>query len=184
MINETELCKLAFKYKTDKCIRCGGRHSYTPYYYSLFKDKKYLIKKLLEIGIGEGGSLYMWRDFFPNAQIFGVDYRSESLIKDRRIDSILCDQRRSEHLVHLIDYIGPNLDIVIDDGSHRPRDQVYTCLKLMPLLHKEAIYIIEDVSDLGIIEGLKMFNVEVPKVDRARNRYDNRLVIIKYKAVI
>ena len=29
--------------------------------------------KILEIGVQGGGSLYTWRKFFPNAEIYGVD---------------------------------------------------------------------------------------------------------------
>ena len=29
--------------------------------------------RVLEIGIERGGSLLMWRDYFPNAQVFGID---------------------------------------------------------------------------------------------------------------
>src|SRR3989304_3769693 len=84
----TPLCKLALKYGTDKCPQL--KHSYTPFYYQLLKDKRREIKKVLEMGIGffpgmpekkvffdpglkrtyhMGASLYMWRDFFPNAQV-------------------------------------------------------------------------------------------------------------------
>ena len=180
MIPETPLCRLALKYRSDKCP-ARGVHTYTPYYYNLLNDKKASIKKVLEIGVGKGASLKMWRDFFPNAQIYEADYRSDFLIKGDRIESILCDQRRSEHLKRLIEYIGSDIDIVIDDGSHRPRDQQYTCLKLMPQLSHIVIYIIEDVADPRIAGRLKIYDVEIPKIDKARNRYDNRLVVIRHK---
>jgi hypothetical protein len=105
-----------------------------------------------------------------------VDYMSSRLINSGRITSILGDQRRKEHLLSLIDGTGPNIDLVIDDGSHRPRDQVFTCLTLMPLLKKDAIYIIEDVADAGILERLSLYDCEVITVGK---RYDDRLVIVK-----
>ena len=78
------LSELAFKYGTDKCPQLN--HAYTPFYYELLKDKRQSIKKVLEMGIGNrelqkkyfphcvtGASLFMWKDFFPNAQIYGAD---------------------------------------------------------------------------------------------------------------
>jgi hypothetical protein len=181
MINETALCKLALKYKTDKCPK-RGKHTYTPFYYSLLKNKKKSIKKVLEIGIGKGASLYMWRDFFPNAKIYGVDYRQDLLINKGRIESILCDQRRKEHLKNLIDIIGTDIDLVIDDGSHRPRDQVFTCLTLIPQLNKGVTYVIEDVADPSIVERFSQYDVKIPKIDQSVKRYDNRLVIVRHKS--
>lgn len=180
-MNETPLCKLAFKYRSDKCERLG-RHTYTEYYYDLLKARRKTIKKVLEIGIGKGASLKMWRDFFPNAKIYGVDYRPDFLIKEDRIESILCDQRRREHLVSLIEKTGSDIDLVVEDASHRSRDQVFTCLTLMPLLKKEAIYIIEDVSQPNIVEriGQYQYDVEIPKIPY-RNRFDNRLVVVRHK---
>ncbi len=181
MQEETELCKLALKYRSDKCPR-RGKHTYTPYYFDIFKNKKAKTKKVLEIGIGKGASLKMWRDFFPNAQIYGADYRTDLQINSERITSFLSDQRRSEHLRHLISNIGGDIDIVIEDGSHRPRDQVSTCLTLMPLLQKNVIYVIEDVYDPSIVERLnKYYEVEVPPIDQPRERYDNRLVVVRHK---
>ncbi len=177
---ETPLCKLAIKYGADKAPQLG-KHTYTPYYYDLLNKKRRSIRKVLEIGIGEGASLRMWRDFFPNAKIYGADYRAGSLIKENRIESILCDQRKGEHLVSLVKKIGSNIDLVIDDGSHRSRDQVFTCLTLMPLLKKQVVYVIEDVSESSIVERLLKYDIEMPKIDQSKRRYDNRLVVVRHK---
>lgn len=180
MLEETPLCKIALRYRCDKCPK-RGKHTYTPYYYSLLKGKRYSIKKVLEIGIGKKASIKMWRDFFPNAHIYGADYRQEWLFKSDRIDSILCDQRRKPHLLSLIDKTGSDIDLVIDDGSHRPRDQVFSCLTLMPLLKKDAIYVIEDVADPSITQRLSQYyDVEIPELPYI-NRYDNTLVIVRHK---
>lgn len=181
MRDETPLCTLAFKYKSDKCPQFK-KHTYTPYYYDLFKNRRKTIKKILEIGIGwRAASLFMWRDFFPSAKIYGVDYRDSFLIRRDRIESILCDQRRKEHLLALIGKTGPDIDLVIDDGSHRPRDQVFTCLNLMPQLAKGVTYIIEDVADPAIVERLTAYDVETPTIPKMR-RYDNRLVVVRHKS--
>lgn len=181
MTSTTPLCKLALRYKSDKCPQ-RGKHTYTPFYYHLFKDKRNVIKKVLEIGIGRGGSLLMWQDFFPQAQIYGVDYRPDLLLNRDRIKSFLIDQRRKEHLRQLIEHTGPGIDLVVDDGSHRPRDQVFTCLTLMPLLNKDVTYIIEDVADPAIVRRFSGYDVEVPKIDQTIKRYDNCLIIVRHKA--
>jgi len=38
-----------------------------------FEARRKEIKSVLEIGVQYGGSLKMWRDYFPNAQITGLD---------------------------------------------------------------------------------------------------------------
>ena len=175
-----QLSKLALKYGADKWSR---KHNYTAVYYKLFKDRQKSVKKVLEIGIGgkDAASLRMWQDFFPSAKIYGVDYMSSRLINDDRIESILCDQRRKEHLLALIDKTGSDIDIIIDDGSHRPRDQVFTCVNLMPLLSKGVTYVIEDVADPSIVERLTQYDVQIPELDQSLKRYDNRLVIVRHK---
>lgn len=167
----TELCKLGYKYGTDKCPQI--KHAYTPFYYDLLKDKRQSIKKVLELGIGytrknshipevvyengikvyleQGASLKMWRDFFPNAQIYGADFRPEVIFEDERITTYICDERKKEDLLKLVESIGSDLDLVIDDASHRVNDQIFTSQTLLPLLKKDVIYIIEDVSHSRLI---------------------------------
>jgi hypothetical protein len=152
----TPLCKLAYKYKTDKCPRLG--HTYTPFYHEIFKEKRKKVKKVLEIGIGypkimkhvpgyiTGASLYMWRDYFPKAQIFGADINPETMLKAERIKTFLCDSMNKKDLQKLIGQTGSDIDIFIDDGPHSPHNQAFLCQTVLPLLSKKTIYIIEDVK--------------------------------------
>ncbi|MCX7928841.1 MAG: hypothetical protein N2558_04130 [Patescibacteria group bacterium] len=181
-MRNTPLCQLAYKYGSDKCP-AYKKHSYTEYYFDIFDKRKNEIKKILEIGIGSGASLLMWRDYFPNAEIFGADKLPERLINWGRIKSFLCDQSNPLDLKKLIEFTGSDIDIVIDDASHIPQDQINTCLTLMPLLSKDCIYIIEDVADPSIVSKLGNYDVDMPKIPQYRKRYDNRLVIVKHKQI-
>jgi hypothetical protein len=190
---ETELCKLALKYGTDKCPKI--KHHYTPYYYELFKDIRESVKKVFEMGVGfkedmkhapshykPGASLFMWRDFFPNAQIYGADILPELVFKEDRVETFQCDQTKKEDLQNLIKKTGTDIDIFIDDGSHVTEDQAFTCLTVLPLLKKDVIYIIEDVNDPHIGEGyFQDYNSQVVETKPTKGFafWDDRLVIVK-----
>jgi len=186
-----ELTELAVKYRTDKCPQIG--HSYSPFYYEKFKDIRYSVKKVLEIGVGyvdaldnsihrAGASLFMWRDFFPNAQIYGADIMPECVFKEDRIETFLCDQTKKEDLLKLIEKTGTDIDIVIDDGSHEQRDQRDTCLTLMPLLKKDVIYIIEDVGIArNILAGVGDDYDWEDHPFKTHKHKDDRLLVIKHK---
>jgi len=189
----TELCDIAFKYRTDKCPQI--RHSYTIFYYELLKDHRNSIKKVLEMGVGYrvgrgeprpdhpiGRSLYMWRDFFPNAQIYGADIVTETVFKDGRIETFLCDETKKEDLAALIEKTGSDIDLFIDDGSHITEHQIFLCQNMMPLLKKDVIYIIEDVKFPPVVmNALSDYDCFVPKYHRpTRVSYDN-LIIVRRK---
>lgn len=169
------LTKLAIKYKTDK----WGKHNYTPHYYKMFQNrgKRKRIKKVLEIGVGEGAGLRMFRDFFPNARIYGAEIEANRLFKEDRIEVIPCDQTNKDDLVMLFDIIGLDIDLVVDDGSHKPKDQVFTCLSTLPRLKKDCVYVIEDVADMSILEPIsKHYTTNTIECGK---RYDDRLIVIK-----
>ena len=169
-----DLTQLAIKYGTDK----WGKHHYTPVYYDLFQDKRNEVKKVLEIGPAEGAGLFMFRDFFPNATIYGLEVDEERVKKLQGMDRIIvyrADQGLMEDLA--IENFYDDIDIVIDDGSHNPIDQIFTFHAIMPYLKKGAIYIIEDVADTDIISILSTkYYIEVKELG---NRYDDRLIIAK-----
>ena len=196
---ETPLCELAFKYKTDKCPQIG--HTYTPQYYRLLKDKKESFKKVLELGVGTvvsmkhvegyipGASHRMWRDFFPNAMIYGTDIDPRCLFEDDRIKTFLVDTRRDmKKLSSIINEIGSDIDLVVDDGPHLSRVQLKTVRFLMPLLNKGVIYIIEDSHHpYALKDNLPEYDCEVLDLTKEpsdlykNGKKDNSLVIVKHK---
>ena len=174
------LSKLAIKYGTDK-VPING-HSYTPYYHKLFKDMK--VGKLLEIGMGYpetmqhlpdykiGASLRMWRDYFPKAMIYGCDIKPTTMFKGNRIKTFICDQSDKDSLMAMMNFIG-NVDIIIDDGSHKTEHQIFTAKVLRPFT---KVYIIEDVKEPERI--LAEFPKATVKSFLKTNPRDDRLVIL------
>lgn len=186
----TPLCQLAFKYGSDKCPQI--KHHYTQVYFDLFKDQINDVKKVVEIGIGQsdvmdnypgyvaGASLFMWRDFFPQAQIFGADIRTDLMFTEHRIRTILCDQRSPDDLATLLAEVGPDVDLFIDDGSHLAQDQIATCLFLMPKLQTGTLYAIEDVNTAQVVDHLSQYDCRVSRSPKQRFR-DDTLILVKHK---
>lgn len=143
----TELDNLAIKYGSDKY----GHHNYTPIYDANFSSLKNENMVLLEIGIGGyeyvdrgGSSLKMWRDYFPNAIIHGVDIYDKSFFNDNRIFTHIGSQDDSVFLHSLINKIG-SPTICIDDGSHVNDLTIKTFEILFPVIKPGGIYVVEDV---------------------------------------
>jgi hypothetical protein len=187
---ETPLCKIAHFHGTDKCPQIN--HSYTPFYYKLFKDRQNTIKKVMELGIGyppimrnipnykTGASLFMWRDFFPNAQIYGADILPQTMLTSERIKTFLCDETKPIDLENLIDKIGSDIDIFIDDGLHLRDAQIKTCLNVMPLLSKDVIYIIEDINRPDkLLRKLAMFDLFL--FEGTNQRRSDKIIVVRHK---
>jgi|SRR5687767_15116162 len=136
------LIELATKYGTDKL-----EHGYIPFYEQHLPKNP---KRILEIGVKEGKSLAMWAEYFPEAEIHGLDLFEENDIRD--VNNFLqvrvlpnqtcalhkgnqCDWRVLE-LLRKFDF-----DVIIDDGSHNARDQMMTFFGLFNGRH----YFIEDL---------------------------------------
>lgn len=137
---------LADKYGTDKF-----QHGYIPFY------EKYLPKeptRILEVGVKEGRSLAMWAEYFPNAEIHGLDLFAENNIWDVAefmklpYDDYKGDRSRIKfHIGNQCDWLvleqlrKLDFDVIIDDGSHNSRDQLMTFFGLYNGNH----YFIEDL---------------------------------------
>ena len=82
-INSSELCKIGQKYDTDKSSQRNNVtdsrhcHPYTLFYDGLFKNKKDEKLKIAELGILDGSSLLMWKEYFTNAEIYGFEYNDD-----------------------------------------------------------------------------------------------------------
>jgi hypothetical protein len=87
----------------------------------------------------------MWKHFFPKGNIFGLDIQDKSFLEEHRIRVFQGDQSDSKFLAAIAQEIG-HLDIVIDDGSHRPEHVIASFEILFPLLEDGGIYVVEDTQ--------------------------------------
>lgn len=150
----TPLCKLAIKYSTDKGGRhntynyqpCHGTHEYTPIYWDLLHHQRFMVKSVLEIGINQGCSLRMWEEFFPHAQIVGLDIDPSYLFRTDRIACFQADQSDPASLGKALELANREpYDLIIDDGSHQLGDQATSLMTLGPWLSDIGAYVIEDI---------------------------------------
>lgn len=119
------------------------RHYFEAYAFHLnsFIDKPV---NLLEIGIGQGGSLKMWKNYFKNGTVYGLDYRLECKeYEEDQIHVFIGDQADTEFLENIVKDVC--FDIVIDDGGHRMIEQLTSFNVLFPSLNNGGVYIAEDL---------------------------------------
>ncbi|HVP79932.1 MAG TPA: class I SAM-dependent methyltransferase [Thermodesulfobacteriota bacterium] len=75
---------------------------------------------LLELGIYRGGSLLLWRDYFPYATVVGIDLNlPKNFMAGDRIHLFEGSQTDLQFLSRAANEIAPGgFDIIIDDASH------------------------------------------------------------------
>lgn len=171
-------------YLTDK----GTTHNYLEPYHDFFRSRRESAEKVLEIGTGlYGGSLLLWRDYFKNAEILGVDHNTwvddpnscfKKLVGEERVTLLHRD-------AYNVPVINEKYDVIIDDGSHKAHHQKLAVELYLPLIADDGIFAIEDIADA---ETLEMLYNAVPddlkpythKVDMATvtGRFDDRMLFV------
>lgn len=137
---------LAIKYKTDKS---SEHHDYMRLYEFMLSPLRNEEFTLLELGVGipsrEAPSLRVWRDYFPKAQIVGVDIREVSKnFEGERISIEIGDCSDPQFLTDVFNKYEPH--VIIDDASHMWSHQILGLRTLLPLLPPGGIYFIEDLQ--------------------------------------
>jgi hypothetical protein len=122
----------------------GERQRYGAAYEHLLSPRRNSVGKLLEIGVLGGGSLRVWEEYFPYAEIHGVDIRPECAQFARSRVQIHIGSQDDLQFLESICVYGP-FDVIIDDGSHQSTHQQSTLHALWPYLSPGGIYLIEDV---------------------------------------
>lgn len=168
--------------QTDK----NTHHSYLPLYEELLRTKKETADTVLEIGIGSGGSIKLWYDYFNNATIYGVDIYPIN----RLINEILNNERIILHTsvdAYNEDFFNNNFlskdlkfDFMLDDGAHTLESMIIFIKLYSQLMKDDGILIIEDVQSFEWIdilknetpEHLKQF-IKIYDLRENKNRYDD-----------
>ena len=134
------LTELGTRYQTDKV-----EHGFCGFYHRHLAAECPAVAKVLEIGVAGGGSLLMWRDYFPHAEIHGFDRQRPGFSSPHRVHLHVGDQADRRALNGLIQVIGSDLDLIVDDGGHTMEQQQVSLAFLFAHLRPGGLYVVEDL---------------------------------------
>jgi SAM-dependent methyltransferase len=111
-----DLARIASRYDTDKAVHTHYLRNYE-HYFAPLRDTEV---RLLELGIKQGGSLLLWRDYFERGIVVGLDINPASLDDPTgRIRTYQGAQQDTELLDRIARENAPaGFDIIIDDCAH------------------------------------------------------------------
>lgn len=138
------LTEIANSLACDKGTTAYERHGYTQIYEGLIAPSS----RMLEIGIDKGLSVTMWKQWSADLNLIAIDNNAECITSSvaAMCDARMCDQSDVSQLESLAESLGPeSLDVIIDDGSHRPDDQLLTLETLWKCLRSGGRYFVEDL---------------------------------------
>jgi Methyltransferase domain len=145
----TDLCRLAAQHDTDKPSR------YTHVYHRWLAHVREQRLRVLEIGLYNGGSFRMWREYLPNAVLHGIDIEPRTLLYQDEVPNSqvrLVDQGDSVALEAFVAELGGHYDFVLDDGGHTMLQQIVSFEVLWPQIMPGGIYVIEDFGTSYFVE--------------------------------
>ena len=202
-----EVAILADYYGSDKDSKSNKSNAYVwpPHTYGfiyelLFFNRRNTVLNVFECGIGSsnptvtsnmglngksGASLRLWRDYFPNAEIYGADIDKDVLFSEERIKTYELDQTNANSISKLWKKIPDvKFDLMVDDGLHNVKAGMTLLINSIAKLNLGGIYIIEDVS----VNDLSQFDLQLTKLGirysfitawrLAEFGYDNNLILI------
>jgi SAM-dependent methyltransferase len=156
--SRTDLCNLGVKYPTDKTPYCidhsaspnssKHRHPYTAVYDFLFTNIRYFPITIAEIGILDNMSMKCWREYFPNALLYGYEYSKEYLDKAEK-DNLantkyfFMDVKSEKSIEEGL--CKDKFDIIIEDSTHIFEDQIRVINVAHKFLKPNGIIVIEDL---------------------------------------
>jgi len=155
----TTIGELFQKYKSDKA---GPNHRYDLVYQDICSDlstKESL--SILEVGLGTndqqiishmgphhkiGASLFAFREFFPNAFVYGADIDKKILFTDNRIKCAYVDQLEPSTFYDMHNELGyPILDLFVEDGLHNVTASLNSLNYAISVVKKGGYIILEDL---------------------------------------
>lgn len=136
------LNELATKYKTDKA---PDGHMYTDRYSLYLEQYRDIEFNLLEIGVFDGASVKMWKEYFPKANIVALDIDPRCKeYEEERIDIHIGDQTDKKFLNDVFNQYG-HFEVILDDGGHSWKQQIVSFETLFPRLTPGGLYFVEDM---------------------------------------
>lgn len=127
-------------------------HGYTVEMAKVFDPIREQPIKFCEIGVGGGESIRAWLDYFPNAQIYGIDNVKDTNILNtpgkpyKRYTFSHGDQTDRTMWACFRANCGVDWDVILDDGSHTNEGTIIAFEEMWPHVKSGGMYIIEDLA--------------------------------------
>lgn len=113
------------------------------FWFKKHKNKPIII---LEIGVYQGGSLNMWRDYFgEEAKIFAIDINPLCKQFETINTKIFIGSQEDRKFLKYVKSQVPKFDILIDDGGHTMRQQIVSFEELYDHIKDDGVYLCEDL---------------------------------------
>lgn len=118
-------------------------------YFEIYENclKKFINKNitLVEIGVGNGGSLFMWRNFLgKKAKIIGIELNPESKKFEKYGFKIFIGDQSDPVFWRKFYNKNGKIDILIDDGGHTNLQQITTLMESVNNINSGGVILIED----------------------------------------
>ena len=171
-------------------------------YFEIYEKilRKYINKKItiVEVGVGDGGSLFMWRDFLgKKAKVIGIEMNPDSKKLEKFGFEIFIGDQSSEKFWKKFFKKFGKIDILIDDGGHTNLQQITTLMQSIPFIKDGGSIIVEDTHtsfmnykgfknpsknsfinfSTKLIENLHRRN---PMLKKQINQFSNKISSIEY----
>ena len=137
---------------------------------SNYRNKKI---KFVEIGVANGGSLFMWRKYFgKKAKIIGIDLNPNAKKLEKNGFKIYIGNQSDKKFWDYFYKKEGKVDIILDDGGHKNLQQISTVHYSLPYIKDGGKIIVEDT---GTSYVKKEFNnpSKYSFINYAKNIVDN-----------
>jgi hypothetical protein len=113
------------------------------FWFKKYRDKPIVI---LEIGVFQGGSLNMWRNYFgKKAKIFAIDINPLCKQFETKNTQIFIGSQEDREFLRSVKSQIPKIDILIDDGGHTMNQQITTFEEMYDHINYDGLYLCEDL---------------------------------------
>lgn len=153
--------------------------NYFAVYDQLFSKYRGQEITFIEVGILQGGSLFMWRDFLgPRARIIGIDLNPEAKRwEEHGFEIFIGDQSEKKFWRDFIEQV-PNFDVLLDDGGHTNLQQLVTLMEVSKAVNPGGLVVIEDThssyqKEFGNPGRFSFINISKRLIDALHLRAEN-----------
>jgi len=169
-------------------------------YFQVYEEmfNKYVGKKItfVEVGVLQGGSLFMWREYFgKDARIIGIDLHPNAKeLEKHGFEIYIGSQSDKNFWRNFYSQVG-KIDILLDDGGHVNDQQIITLSESVNNINDDGIIMTEDVhtsyikkfgnpSKYSYINYSKylidVVNSRFPETEIKKNNFRNKIYSISF----